>query len=232
MKLPERTAVIMDLRVDELDREYAIATQLIERTLPAILPHGTNGWPYRYEHRALTRQPVQSTSTTAMVGACLAALSGLLPESDDLLGFAVHPRSDWPDPERIQEGAQHALKHIDGQVAERLSTDDLIVDGVPILKSSLFGDNDPFSLDWLARLLTCAGEASYENLRRCVVEVAKSVVTRAAAAGASQYILGQGSGPVSGDFVHHIWPVVRLGYLTVALESLDGSFEGSSQSTV
>lgn len=140
----------------------------------------------------------------------LTELNKLLGYSDSLTGAA----------------ARRVTRHL------RAAVDDCVRPGSPLTESSLFGDNDPFTLDWMLRLTKLCPQETTHLCQR-INELTLHKIQHVKMNGAQLFRLGpleeqdkslviETSSPpriaAGGVFVTNIWPLVRLAYLTTQVD--------------
>ncbi len=108
-----------------------------------------------------------------------------------------------------------AIKRIGDAIAALEQADPAFVD------SSLFGDNDPLTLDWMERLVAVAAvagvdDAAVRDLAAPIEAEAQRVLGRLIQDGPEGFRLDGRSDVSGGQFVTNVWPVVRVVYLARA----------------
>lgn len=97
-------------------------------------------------------------------------------------------------------------------------------EATPLTQSSLFGDDDPLTLDWIARLCVAEGieRGRFDSLLTEIRASTEVKIQTVKSAGPEDFRLGrQGTTSSHDDFVTHAWPVVRIGYLARVIKGIN-----------
>ena len=96
---------------------------------------------------------------------------------------------------------------------------------VVLTRSTLFGDDDPFTLDWILRLCKATEGASSQSYPSGLPERIAAIAMRKLAVirdrGPEDFTLDARHPDSGGSFVTHLWTVLRVAYLARNCDSLD-----------